>query len=111
MTLSKLIITRNHAARSSFSVICINSEHVTTCKNMVAGTSDYHVEICKMYQVLSKGKQKYFNATLKSSQAKQFALYADSEETKKNSNKKLNCSKKLCSKKLQYHVKETHSSW
>lgn len=46
---------------------------VTTCKNMVANTSDYYVEICKMHNFLRKIKQKYFNATLKSSQAKQFA--------------------------------------
>ena len=49
---------------------------------MLTNTSDWRVEICKIYQVLSKIKQKYSNTTLKSSQAKQFAFYADSVVTK-----------------------------
>ena len=51
----------------------LNKSLVATCKNMVANTCECHVKMCKMHQVLRKSKQKYFNATLKSSQAKQFA--------------------------------------
>ena len=60
---------------------------------MVTNTSDYHVIYAKRVNFQAKSNKNILIATMKSNQDKYSALYAESEDTKKNNNKKLTCSK------------------